>query len=126
MISWLIVRAGLPVPAGALVITAVGFLLGIFAQDFFGAIFGLIGDFFNWIYHALPTSWIESEPQKQEDGSILVYATSFGWYFRDFIDFFRRPGSGLLIGLTVALYWIFELIVLAIVYRKSAVTAVRN
>lgn len=126
MISWFIVRAGLPVPAGALVITTVGFLLGIFAQDFFESIFGLIGDLFNWIYYALPTSWMESEPILQDNGTTLVYSTSFGWYFRDFIDFFRRPGDGLLMGLTVALYWIFELIVLAIVYRSSAVTAVRN
>lgn len=117
MISWLIVRAGLPAHAGAIAITALGLLLGIFAQDFFESVFSLFGDFFRWLYYALPSSMIESSRETLGNGQILIQTTGLAQTLRDVTDFLKRPGDGLLIAMTMGFYWFVEIILLCLFLR---------
>lgn len=130
MISFMIVRWGLPVYGGSVLFMVVGLFLGLFAPGLMSGIMSSVNGFFDFIFLGidlvLPKSlMIESEEWTRgsaETGGILsTQSTEFGMMFDDAHRFFTSLptyGNGL-VGATMILYFSFEIIAFWFIYKLS-------
>ncbi|PXX88376.1 hypothetical protein DIT71_17360 [Marinobacter vulgaris] len=133
MISFMIVRWGVPVFGGVMLYMVVGLCLGLFAPGVMSGIMGSINGFFDFIFsqvsyfiphdmYIAKEEWITGSA---ETGGILrTHYTEFGRTYNEMHDWFTGlPTYGnALVGASIAFYFVFEIIV----FTLLAISTVRR
>ena len=143
VIAWMIVRAGLPVVAGSLLIAVVGILLGLFVGDY---IDDYIFDSWNWVvtagyeqtsrfmsaYHGswmidryevygdqqnLLATFQYGEDFESRSGNVVIYPTEFAMNLSDIRRILMIPGHPVTV---MIVYFIVEMGILIKLVRSSA------